>query len=99
MIRIQFASNQIVGLSMIHPKETDKLLVEVVEAAINKNNISSIRVNSMQSLQMSCTLDVLTMYSDGAMNSMVLDLTSGRRVTSPYDLLTGSYWNSSGTTK
>lgn len=28
---------------------------------------------------------------------MVLDFTSGRRVTSPYDLLTGSYWNSSGT--
>lgn len=31
------------------------------------------------------------MYSDGAINSIVLDLTSGRRVTSPYDLLTGSY--------
>lgn len=28
---------------------------------------------------------------------MVLDFTSGRLVTSPYDLLTGSYWNSSGT--
>lgn len=37
------------------------------------------------------------MYSAGAMNSIVLELTSGRRVTSPYDLLAGSYWNSSGT--
>lgn len=37
------------------------------------------------------------MYSPGAMNSMVADLISGRRDGSPYDLLTGSYWNSSGT--
>ena len=40
---------------------------------------------------------VLTMYSDGAMNSIVDDLISGRRLGSPYVLLTGSYWNSSGT--
>jgi len=39
------------------------------------------------------------MYSDGAINSIVLDLISGLRVGSPYVLLTGSYWNSSGTAK
>lgn len=31
------------------------------------------------------------MYSDGAMNSIVLDLISGLLVGSPYVLLTGSY--------
>lgn len=45
-----------------------------------------------------CTFLIqITIYSDGAMNSIVLVFTSGRRVTSPYDLLVGSYWNSSGT--
>jgi hypothetical protein len=37
------------------------------------------------------------MYSDGAINSMVEDLISGLLVGSPYVLVTGSYWNSSGT--
>jgi hypothetical protein len=37
------------------------------------------------------------MYSDGAINSMVEDFISGLLVGSPYVLLTGSYWNSSGT--
>jgi hypothetical protein len=42
-------------------------------------------------------LKQLTIYSDGAINSMVEDLISGLLVGSPYVLLTGSYWNSSGT--
>jgi hypothetical protein len=41
----------------------------------------------------------LTIYSDGAINSIVEDLISGLLVGSPYVLLTGSYWNSSGTVK
>lgn len=39
-----------------------------------------------------------TMYSEGAMNSMVAFWTSGLLCGSPYDLLTGLYINSSGTT-
>ena len=39
----------------------------------------------------------LSMYSVGAMNSMVADLHSGLRLGSPYDFETGSYKNSSGT--
>lgn len=40
---------------------------------------------------------LLTMYSLGAINSIVPFLASGRRAGSPYDFVTGSYWNSSGT--
>lgn len=39
----------------------------------------------------------VTMYSDGAMNSMVAFWTSGLLWGVPYDLLTGLYMNSSGT--
>lgn len=39
------------------------------------------------------------MYSEGAMNSIVEDLTSGLRCGSPYVLDTGSKENSSGTVK
>ena len=38
------------------------------------------------------------MYSDGATNSIVADFISGLRSGEPYDLLTGSKLNSSGTT-
>lgn len=38
-----------------------------------------------------------TMYSEGAMNSIVAFWTSGLLCGSPYDLLTGLYINSSGT--
>jgi len=41
----------------------------------------------------------LTIYSDGAINSMVADLISGLRSGDPYDLVTGSKLNSSGTEK
>ena len=42
---------------------------------------------------------VLTMYSEGAINSMVADLISGLLCGSPYVLVTGSKENSSGTAK
>lgn len=44
------------------------------------------------------TLFQHTMYSEGAMNSIVAFWTSGLLCGSPYDLLTGLYINSSGTT-
>jgi len=53
----------------------------------------------MQALNHNSEIIQLTIYSDGAINSMVEDLISGLLVGSPYVLLTGSYWNSSGTTK
>jgi hypothetical protein len=52
-----------------------------------------------QSIKCDSTVIQLTIYSDGAINSMVEDLISGLLVGSPYVLLTGSYWNSSGTAK
>jgi len=54
---------------------------------------------TMQALNHNTKILQLTIYSDGAINSMVEDLISGLLVGSPYVLLTGSYWNSSGTTK
>jgi len=39
------------------------------------------------------------MYSEGAINSMVLERTSGLRVTSPYVFVAGSNWKSSGTAR
>lgn len=51
-----------------------------------------------QALNHNSVIIQLTIYSDGAINSMVEDLISGLLVGSPYVLLTGSYWNSSGTT-
>lgn len=67
---------------MIHPIEIDKLLAEVVEA---EKIFEILGVNALPILyQVPCSSgSPLTIYSDGAMNSMVLDLTSGRRVTSP----------------
>lgn len=40
-----------------------------------------------------------TIYSEGAINSIVAFWTSGLLCGSPYDLLTGLYINSSGTTQ
>ena len=54
---------------------------------------------AMQALNHNSEIIQLTIYSDGAINSIVEDLISGLLVGSPYVLLTGSYWNSSGTTK
>lgn len=51
-----------------------------------------------QALNHNSVIIQLTIYSDGAINSMVEDLISGLLVGSPYVLLNGSYWNSSGTT-
>lgn len=42
---------------------------------------------------------IVTIYSEGAMNSIVADFISGLRCGSPYDLDTGSKLNSSGTEK
>ena len=45
----------------------------------------------MQALNHNSGIIQLTIYSDGAINSMVEDLISGLLVGSPYVLLTGSY--------
>ena len=44
-------------------------------------------------------MKIFTIYSDGAMNSIVADRISGRRCGSPYVFDTGSNENSSGTGK
>lgn len=48
--------------------------------------------NSCMKVFISIMMPIIhAMYSEGAINSIVADLTSGRREGSPYDLLTGSY--------
>ena len=54
-------------------------------------------VNNNGNKKIYITWGGLSMYSVGAMNSMVADLHSGLRLGSPYDFETGSYKNSSGT--
>lgn len=68
------------------------------QLGLNKGGEKSVNFNKNTPLHSDTQLLKPTMYSEGAMNSMVAFWTSGLLCGSPYDLLTGLYINSSGTT-
>lgn len=84
--------------SLIPCTDFDTCAIETLITKLHCGYFSFCSSNSLEKKSsFIVTLFQHTMYSEGAMNSIVAFWTSGLLCGSPYDLLTGLYINSSGT--